>query len=92
METNRIYLIINSSIIFFILILLLLRIVRIVIENKEYKQLNEYINNWEKNPIIDISTDYSKKGFNENDYFTINSIKLYFKRTKKKIYLSYLNK
>ncbi len=93
METNRIYLIINSSIIFFILILLLLRIVRIVIENKEYKQLNEYINNWEKNPIIDISTDYSKKGFNENDYFTINSIKLYFKRTKKKyIYPILINK
>ena len=81
-------------IILFIFIFLLFRIIRILIEKKEYKKLNEYINNWEKNPIVDISTNYSKNGFNdENDYFIINSTKLYIKRTKKKyIYPILINK
>ena len=75
-------------IILFIFIFLLFRIIRIQIEKKEYQKLNEYINNWEKNPIVDISTNYSKNGFNdENDYFIINSTKLYIKRTKKNIFI-----
>ena len=81
-------------IILFIFIFLLFRIIRILIEKKEYKKLNEYISNWEKNPIVDISTNYSKNGFNdESDYFIINSTKLYIKRTKKKyIYPILINK
>ena len=56
-----------------------------------FKSIKDLIPNWKKIPIIGFSLSNNDEGFNKNDYFQINSTKIYIKRMDEKYNLLYLN-
>ena len=58
--------------------------------SNSFKSINFLISNWKKTPIIGLSLSKNNEGYNEDDYFKINSTKIYIKRMNKKYNFLYL--